>query len=35
MLSYHKTKRLENSFSFLESYDKDGEEFLSHIVTGD
>lgn len=31
----HKTKRLAHALSFLERYDKEGDEFLSHIVTGD
>ncbi|GFV12114.1 HTH_48 domain-containing protein [Trichonephila clavipes] len=31
----HKTKRLGSALSFLERYSKEGDDFLSHIVTGD
>ncbi|GFW49368.1 histone-lysine N-methyltransferase SETMAR [Trichonephila clavipes] len=31
----HKTKRLGSALSFLERYSNEGEDFLSHIVTGD
>lgn len=31
----HKKKRLAYSLSFLERYDRGGDEFLNHIVTGD
>ena len=30
----HKTKRMGSALSFLERYEKDGDEFLTHIVTG-
>ncbi|KAG8258189.1 hypothetical protein J6590_108469 [Homalodisca vitripennis] len=31
----HKTKRLGSALSFLERYSNEGDDFLSHIVTGD
>jgi len=31
----HKTKHMGSALSFLERYEKDGDEFLTHIVTGD
>ncbi|GFV74790.1 histone-lysine N-methyltransferase SETMAR [Trichonephila clavipes] len=31
----HKTKRLSSTLSFLERYSNEGDDFLSHIVTGD
>ena len=31
----HKTKRMGSALSFLECYEKDGDVFLTHIVTGD
>jgi len=31
----HKTKRMGSAISFLERYEKEGDEFLTHIVTGD
>jgi len=31
----HKMKRIGSALSFLERYEKDGDEFLTHIVTGD
>lgn len=31
----HKTKRLASALSFLERYSNEGDDFLSHIVTGD
>lgn len=31
----HKTKRLAYSLPFLEHYDKEGDEFLSHNITGE
>ena len=30
----HKMKRIGSALSFLERYEKDGDEFLKHIVTG-
>lgn len=31
----HKTKRLGSALGFLERYSNEGDDFLSHIVTGD
>lgn len=31
----HKTKRLGSALSFIERYSNEGDDFLSHIVTGD
>jgi hypothetical protein len=33
----HKTQRMASDLTFLERYDKDGDEFLDHVVsvTGD
>jgi hypothetical protein len=34
-MGMHRTQRMASALTFLEQYRKDGNEFLSHIITDD